>query len=280
MKKPLITLLVLTISVLLSAPALACPAIDQLPDFNCDGKIRIVVLGDSLVSGVGDTKNNNTGGYVLRTQNRFLNAQVDNFGVAGLNTVQLLLKIQRAFDGRGNVSLAAALVQADLVILDLGRNDRWFFGEPLQTSRRLKKSVDLIQRRVTTLAEYPPLIVTAVLMLPNRGSQGPWVKDLNQLILKSHSKEKPADLRFDLVSKRLLSDDQIHPTPAGYNALSIVLRDYLLKSFPKHATAMRIDQDDDLLYDIFERSKFGTDPQLRDTDGDGLIDGNDPTPAG
>jgi hypothetical protein len=55
---------------------------------------------------------------------------------------------------------------------------------------------------------------------------------------------------------------------------------YLLKEYAEYAAVLREDQDNDGLYDIFESSRFGTDPTLADTDGDGVKDGRDPTPAG
>jgi lysophospholipase L1-like esterase len=251
----------------------ACPTVAKLPDFNCDGEARIVVLGDSIVSGTGDTSNNNKGGYVLRTQRRFPGATISNLGVAGQRTQELILSINRAFEGRGDSSLAEALTKADMVVLDLGRNDRWLFGEPAATFRNLKRAATLIKRNVAKLVDYPPLVVTAVMMFPNRGSQGPWMKDLNAIILKSHTTANPANLRFDLVSKRLLSEDQIHPTPAGYQAIALVFQKYLTKEYPKFVAKLRADTDKDGLFDIYEMSKFNTDPTNPDTNGDGILDG-------
>jgi lysophospholipase L1-like esterase len=270
---------IIIISLLFILPVSACPKVAKLPDFNCDGEARIVVMGDSLVFGFGDTANDNKGGYVLRTQRRFPGATISNFGVLGLKTQDLLLDIERAFDGRGESSLANALVKADVVILDVGRNDRWLFGEPAATFRNLKRASALIKKLVTQVVDTPPLVITAVMMFPNRGSQGPWMKDLDALILRSHSAANPANLRFDLVSKRLLSQDQIHPTPKGYAALAAVLIKYLTNEYPKIVAKLRPDADMDGLYDIFEKSRFNTDSTLADTDGDGLVDGKDPEPT-
>ena len=269
-------LVLVTAWLLATTDAAACPKVGGLPDFNCDGEIQIVVIGDSLVSGFGDTANNNKGGYVLRTQNSLPRAAVKNFGVPGLNTVQLLLNLSKAFRGTSYMSLAAALVDADLVVLDIGRNDRWFFGLPLQTFRRIKRAESLIKREVTERTGYAPLVVTAVLMLPNRGGQAPWVVELNAFIERSNSEESPADLRFDEVSKRLLSSDQIHPTPLGYKALAAVFTTYIKKTYPAHVRVLRPDADGDGLYDSFEPSVFGTDPNDPDSDDDGLLDGEDP----
>jgi lysophospholipase L1-like esterase len=280
--KSLVSCLVLFLSanVVGLSVAAACPQVAGLTDYNCDGKAVVVVLGDSLVSGVGDATNDNQGGYVLRTQARFPDATVVNQGVPGLRTLTLLKNLRRAFANALTSKLAQDLLEADLVLLDLGRNDRWNFEPPAATLRNLKRLRQIIQSSVPRNGGVAPLVVTAVLMSPNRGSQSPWVKELDALILKSHAVEYPADLRFDLVSKRLLQPDNIHPTSKGYVAMAKVFIAYLLKEYAEYAAVLREDQDNDGLYDIFEASRFGTDPTLADTDGDGVKDGMDPTPAG
>lgn len=256
----------------------ACPAVGRLPDFNCDGKAHITVVGDSLVYGFGDTKNKNSGGYLLRTQAALTEATISNQGVLGLRTLPLIKKLQKAFKNEAS-TLRQDLVDSDVIVLDLGRNDRWLFGLPLATFRNLKRARAIIEKGVSDATGYSPLVVTAVLMYPNRGSQGPWVKELDDIILQSDSTKAPANLRFDQVSKRLLSDDNIHPTAKGYAALASVFVKYLLKEYPRLAKALRPDADDDGLYDIFEPSKYGTDPANPDSDGDGIKDGEDPSPA-
>lgn len=227
----------------------ACPTIDSLPDFNCDGKVAIVVIGDSLVAGIGDTQNGNKGGYVLRTQERFPQATVVGFGVPGLRTLTLLKMLRKAFAEANTSELAGSLIAADLVVLDLGRNDRWGFGLPATTLRNLNRARAVIESGVGKQSGAAPLVVTAVLMYPNRGSQGPWVKELNKLILRSHSTERPADLRFDLVSKRLLSADNIHPTSKGYAAISQVFVRYLRREYPRLVVSQHADHDKGGLYD-------------------------------
>jgi lysophospholipase L1-like esterase len=261
---------------LASVPASsACPQVGRLPDFNCDGEAHIVVIGDSLVYGYGDTTNDNHGGYVLRAQARLPEASVHNFGIQGLKTREMLTNAENAFKGTGDTALAEALVKADLVVLDVGRNDRWLFGLPSAAFRNLKRARSLINKRVTERTGNAPLVVVAVMMYPNRGAQGPWMKELDALILASDNSENPADLRFDLVSKRLLSSDQIHPTPKGYKALADVFVKYVLRRYPQHVKQLRVDADGDGLYDIFESSRFGTDPTKPDTDGDGILDGDE-----
>ncbi len=270
----------LLLPLILGSSALACPTVGRLADFNCDGKAVVVVIGDSLVFGVGDTKNNNQGGYVLRAQERLPLVDFVNQGVPGLRTLPMITRIRKAFDKGAESPLASKLLEADLVVLDVGRNDRWLFGLPEATLRNIKRARQMITSKVVEQGATAPLVVTSVLMYPNRGSQGPWVKELDELILQSDSDEYPADLRFDQVSKRLLSPDNVHPTSKGYTAMAEVFIKYLLDDYKEHATRLRTDADNDGLYDLFERSKFGTDPTNPDTDGDGIKDGQDETPVG
>lgn len=217
----------------------ACPLIGGLADYNCDGNAEVVVLGDSIVYGTKDKKNHGKGGYVLRAQSRFPEARITNLGVPGLGTRELLNNIQDSFEGASHAELASSLRTADLVVLDIGRNDFWTFRPPTPTARNLKRIAANIKEYLSAEGVSPPLVVTSVLLLPNRGSQGPWVKDLNKLILKSDSPTTPADLRFDLVSKTLLCNDRLHPTSDGYDAMAKVFVKYLLKSYPLHSAARR-----------------------------------------
>jgi lysophospholipase L1-like esterase len=255
--------------------AVACPEIEGIPDFNCDGDLQIVVIGDSFVSGFGDTANKNKGGYVLRAQRKLKKASFSNLGKPGFRTGELLELLDDAFKDDKAPELLATLRNADVVILDLGRNDRWLFGEPRTAFSNLAKAAQQIRSSVNKLEGVEPMVVTAVLMLPNRGSQGPWVKDLNSFILKSSTARRPADLRFDLVSKRLLNSDQIHPSSIGYDALSKTFLTYLKGSLARRMRALRLDTDSDGLPDTLESKKFLTDPNLADTDGDGVSDGDE-----
>jgi lysophospholipase L1-like esterase len=263
---------------LFSTAAHGCPKVSGLPDFNCDGSARVVVLGDSLVYGTGDKSNRGRGGYVLRAQNAFEGALVVNLGVPGLETQDLVANIKHSFSGRESSLIADELSLADLVVIDVGRNDFWNFKPLSASTRNLSRIKTSIESNLIERGGTSPLVVTAVLMLPNRGDQGPWVKELNLLIEKTNSSHFPADLRFDTVSKRLLGTDRLHPTSKGYGAIAAVLIKYLKSNYPLHARALREDGDNDGLYDLFEEERFGTDPTDADTDDDGIKDGSDPHP--
>lgn len=214
-----------------------CKSIYKIPDLNCDGDLQIVVIGDSFVYGIGDTKNRGRGGYVLRTQRRFSRAAIQNLGTPGLQSPKLLEDLQASFRGRAPLNYRQVLRSADIVIFDLGRNDRWLYGEASDTVKNLQAAAQLIRLDARKRKQIEPVIVIAPNMLPNRGSQGPWVSVLNKLILRTHTSRNPADLRFDLVSKRLIGDDQIHPTSLGYDELAKVFQRYLQRTLPPRIKA-------------------------------------------
>lgn len=271
--KNLIAVVVVAFGMMQSA--WACPEIEKIPDFNCDGMLQITFIGDSLVYGFGDTQNRNKGGYVLRVEKKLKKANVTNLGQLGMFANELQDYLETVFETDSKASQKAVLRASDIIVFDVGRNDRWFFGEPITTYNQLRQAASYLKTQTAKLDGTAPMIVTAVLMLPNRGSQGPWVKALNELILKSSSTKAPADLRFDLVSKRLLGSDQIHPTSLGYDALAKAFLDYVRGSLAKKMRTLRPDKDKDGLPDILEKERFGTSAKLADTDGDGKSDGRE-----
>jgi lysophospholipase L1-like esterase len=203
-----------------------CPKVRTIVDVNCDGQVVISVIGDSLVFGTGDSV---PGGYVSRSKKALRGIKLQNFGSPGEKARNLKPKISLAFRKGGK--LKQGLIISDYVILDLGRNDRWYFEDPINTFNDLKAARQFILRQVMRSSSFKPILIIATLMLPNRGSQGPWVSELNSHIRSAHSKSFLTDLRFDLVSKRLLSKDQIHPTPEGYSALSRTFVSYVKSKF-------------------------------------------------
>jgi lysophospholipase L1-like esterase len=211
-----------------------CTIAEGLPDLNCDGVVNVVALGDSFVTGFGDRKLRGNGGYIVRTQNRLSHVTLKAHGVRGLRTGALLKRVRSAFNGSDYQELATDLLAADLVTIDIGRNDRWLFAPPKKAYRNLKRIRTLIQDSIALEQSSYAVVTLAVLMLPNRGSQGPWVAELNEHIIRSHSNATPADLRFDKVSKRLLSADNLHPNSRGYKALSKVYTRYISRRYPRH----------------------------------------------
>ncbi len=228
----------------------ACPPIGRLPDFNCNGRLDIVVLGDSLVSGVGDK--DVKGGYVSRAEAQITEAQFYNFGVPGETAVRLARKLVGIFRTKQKGALATDLIRADIVFIDTGRNDHWLKESPRTTFRHLKRARTLITSGVRASTGHKPLIIQAVLMHPKRRGQTPWVMKLDNLLVSSNSLTSPANLRFDRVSTALLSSDNIHPTSAGYAQMSQVFVAYLLQYLPNYANKLRPDLNANGFYDEFE----------------------------
>jgi len=251
--------------------AYAWPYSYKLLDLNGDCKVVGVVVGDSFSAGVGD--NPQDGGFVMRAGRLLPKIELLRMGFQGLETLDLLQKIDKELNADSTTPFKRALERADFVVLDLGRNDRWNFGEPEASARNMWRIQKVLRRKISQLSGVPPVIVTSILMLPNRGSQGPWVAKFNEIVASHTSSRFPADLRFDLVSKRLIGSDQLHPAPEGHAALADVLVHYIRKALPFYLGSGFVDEDGDWLYDGIELEKWGTDADNFDTDGDGIGDG-------
>jgi lysophospholipase L1-like esterase len=249
----------------------AWPFSYKLLDLNGDCEVVGVVVGDSFSGGVGDTPDD--GGFVLRAARSLPRIELIRMGFPGLETLDLLEKIEKELKSNSVTPFKRALERADFVVLDLGRNDRWNFGEPEESARNMWRIQKALRKKIFQLNGVPPVIITSILMLPNRGSQGPWVAKFNQIVASHNSSRFPADLRFDLVSKRLIGSDQLHPSPEGHAALAVTLANYLRKTLPSYLNAALVDEDQDWLNDKIELDNWGTDPNIFDTDGNGVGDG-------
>jgi len=249
----------------------AWPYVYKLLDRNGDCEIVGVVVGDSFSAGVGDTIKD--GGFVKRAAGFLPRIELVRMGMQGLKTLDLLQKIQKEFKAESITPFKSALERADFIVLDVGRNDRWNYGEPGESARNIWRIQKMLRKKITQLNGVPPVIITSILMLPNRGSQGPWVASFNEIVASHNSERFPANLRFDLVSKRLIGSDQIHPLPEGHAALAQALVTYIRKELPESLSNEFTDEDGDDLYDNAELERWGTDSKSFDTNGDGVGDG-------
>ncbi len=227
--KTLLTILIASLPAISHAQEI-CDSKLQV-DVNCDGQQKIAVLGDSFVYGTGDANIKTLKGYIGRSQKALPKHKIAGYGVPGQQTSQLLENVKEALSPSNQSKLRDDLLEADVIFLDIGRNDRWI-GLPKTAYKNLQTIRTLLRSRITELTGKTPVVVLSVLMLPNRGSQGPWVKEFDAIILKGHSNKNPANLRFDLVSKRLIGADQIHPTARGYSEISKVFVNYVKKKLP------------------------------------------------
>lgn len=134
-------------------------------DWNCDGKQWITILGDSFVAGIGDTNLSNLNGYIGRSQKALPKIKIDGFGTAGQDTTQLLAKVRTALQSDESTGLLDSLMNSDIIILDIGRNDRWFFGAPSTALKNLGTIRKLIQSSLKEKTGIAPVVVLAVLRI-------------------------------------------------------------------------------------------------------------------
>ncbi|WKZ57247.1 MAG: GDSL-type esterase/lipase family protein [Bdellovibrionota bacterium] len=239
--------------------------IDNLTTVNCDRSMHIAVIGDSIVSGAGDTKYGNRGGYVRRLRDRFPNTRITNSGYYGIRTDELLRRITRGFSR--NNGLARSLRNADHILIDVGRNDYQTHRDPTLTARNIKRMNKIIKLRTDALVTIATLIPTT------RSEQLPFVVAVNSRLLRQRSHRFAVDLRFDQLSASLIDSGGIHPTSSGFDRMSEIAFDYLTDRGEERARIRAEDSDDDDLSNYCEQNVIGTDPHNADSDGDGLSDG-------
>lgn len=261
--------------VLFSARAHACPLIDGLVDYNCDGKHVISVTGDSVVFGVGDLANGNQGGYVLRMSRAFKSSEVLNFGYPGITTNHLLSYYKRLFAKSPNSEQAVKLGNSDIVIIDVGRNDYYNRNSSATTAQSIKRLTTYLSSEIQKRFGTSPLFVVAVLPPTRRELDLNFIRQVNMVMLKIRGQNFPAYLRFDTLSAALLAKDGLHPSSRGYDVLGNIVIKYIKGEAQTRSKKVRKDLDRDGIYDVFEKTDFNTSPDLADSDADGLKDGDE-----
>jgi lysophospholipase L1-like esterase len=279
MRLPYSALLFLVASVTIlgsGRPAFACPLIEGLIDFNCDGRHTITGTGDSIVFGVGDELHEGRGGYMQRLETLFPGSEVNNLGYPGIKTAQLLRFYKRLFKKRPDSAEALAVGNADILIIDVGRNDFFNRKSSRLTVATTQRLVSFLTTETKKLFGVSPLLVTTILTPSTRGFQKGFIEQVNMIALKLRSQKRlPAYLRFDLMSPTLVSEDGLHPSSAGFDLLGFLAEEYIRDEAQERSSALRRDQDGDGIFDLFEKLRYATSPQLADTDGDLLSDGQE-----
>ncbi len=255
-----------------AAEVSACPEIEGLVDYNCDGQVKVFIVGDSIVYGTGDTVYHK-GGYVRRVKKLFNNVKFNSMGIPGVRTYQLLRDVQGLRRQKNRV-LRESIQGSDIVIIDVGRNDFWDHLGAATT-------VNYIERIAKTLKQAlaqnhtQPYVVVATLLPTTRYYQVGFIKAVNQELLRRNSENFPVLLRYDNLPNWILNYDGLHPNGYGYDRIAGLLKRSLPHVVAKNMRALRPDEDVDGCYDRFELSKYTTDPTLFDTDGDGAGDGDE-----
>jgi lysophospholipase L1-like esterase len=263
-------IITLALAVLPAVQASACPTVDGLIDYNCDGEVRYVFIGDSVVFGRGDSRFGNKGGYVRRLRSRFPNVTMVNLGKPGFTTAQLFRWFKGQF-ARTSTSTHRSSVNADAIFIDVGRNDFFDDKSAPVTQKNIRRLVDYMRTNLGVELGVQPIITIATLLPTTRGAQQPFIDDVNKELLKRSSSTFPVRLRFDRFPSSIIDIGGVHPRSQGYDRIAITMRNYLEGALVTRSR--RTDGDSDGIYDRFESSRFSTSPSLVDTDGDGLADG-------
>lgn len=256
--------------------AIGCPLVGGLVDFNCDGKHKIVVIGDSVVRGIKDIRNKNNGGYVKRLQKKFPTSTFANFGFAGYSTERIYSTIKEILGKSGDPTLQAALGNSDLIIIDEGRNDYFEGFTPGMSVRNMKRLVSLLNQRLSRDRKSSgPLIEIATLIPTNRGYQRTFIETINEMLIKLQSEAIPVGFYFNSLPNTILSSDGLHPDSTGYSVIARFAANVIATDIQTISLSKRPDDDGDGIYDKFENSRYKTDPLKIDTDQDELTDGEE-----
>ncbi|MCB0333263.1 MAG: SGNH/GDSL hydrolase family protein, partial [Bdellovibrionales bacterium] len=247
----------------------ACPLIDGIVDFNCDGKIRIAFTGDSIVKGVGDEKGL---GYPGRLSKKISTLTFENIGVAGI-TARLLRRLFLKNLPKGNVTTQKS-TDLDYMLIEVGTNSYWDDEPASLTVRDIKRLKKTLEEKLAEMFTVAPLVIVSTLPPVRRDYQQPFIDSVNSLLLKK-KKSLRVKVRLDKLPLDIISDDNLHPDGKGYARITKLLKKKIYHAFPKTAATLRSDEDGDNLYDELELAKFGTDPTLADTDGDTISDGDE-----
>jgi lysophospholipase L1-like esterase len=232
--------------------AYCCPKVANLIDYNCDGKIKIAITGDSIVRGIGDEVNDNEGGYVLRLQDYFPEITIENIGVPGYTSLKLYKAFRkRLLDEEDNITKRKTF-GADIFIVDIGRNDYWQKESPRKTVQYIQKLIRFITREDRKKSGSTPLFFVATLIPTARKFQEPFVVTLNKLLLESSSIKFPVTPIFNRLSTKLLSDDGLHPNSAGYDKIAKVVAKFIILPVQRIMKLLRPDSNDNGVYDEFE----------------------------
>jgi len=184
-----------------------------LVDYNCDGKLKIAITGDSVVYGTGDSELGNRGGYPTRIRGLLPKGiKTVNLGFYSIRTVQLLGRFQSGIYDK-------ALKNADLVIIDLGRNDCLDGVPPNKTVRNLKRIVKYARTRESLNDQKPPFVLVGTqIPCPSRRV---CVGRINEAVIASGKKGGlPVFFRFDRYPESVISSDRIHPNSSGYQVIA------------------------------------------------------------
>lgn len=201
--------------------------------------VSILVLGDSLARGVGDTNGLGIGGRLAAELGKS-SAPADqpvNLGVNGGRTTDLI-------DQLGSANVRKLVADANTVIISIGGNDLRIFADraagaqaegarppqPMEAMSVMSDVLDRVAKIVTAVREANPRARIFLIGLYNPFSRGPAGRIFDGLIARWNGKlveQFAADANVtvvptaDLFSHRnRLSADAFHPNGDGYQLIA------------------------------------------------------------
>jgi lysophospholipase L1-like esterase len=217
----------------LGTPVGSAPEPAPTPAPKSESVFRVVALGDSLTRGAGDE---GKGGYPGRVaealRKRGLKVELDNLGVDGIETGDLLAK----------VSLTATkerLAHADLILISIAGNDLTHSVPALGSSNEADPALTALGGARRNLLEVLRLVRAANAHAPIRllGLYDPFVSDpegrrlSREVLLRYNTMLTEATFTiphallvptYDIFEERAdrLSPDRFHPGPSGYDEIA------------------------------------------------------------
>jgi lysophospholipase L1-like esterase len=185
----------------------------------------VLILGDSVAHGAGDE----TGGGIARALATLTHAHVENLGINGARTANVLHQLQRA-------DVRAAVKRAQLIVVSIGGND--LFGNQIERIRSLAApritSVFIamrVERVVARIRRENPSAQIVLLGLYNPYRQTNIGAFLDQQIARWDGRIIARFARWhslnvvriaDLIDTRAAISpiDRFHPSAAGYRAIA------------------------------------------------------------
>jgi len=209
------TLTSLTFALLVPAGVAACPLINGLVDYNCDGNLRYAIAGDSIVRGVGDGRN--LGGYPGRLDRRLEDVTVNNLGTPGITSLRLYRRFLRNID-RGR-PLTVRTQDLDLLIIQVGTNDFWLRRPANFTFRNIRRLKNFLEEHLTIRDGVSPYVVVSTIPPTRRSYQQPFINEVNQRLL-GNARNLNVFMRLHNLNTAILSEDSLHPNARGYNVMA------------------------------------------------------------
>lgn len=257
---------------LLATTGHACPLVLNNVDTNCDGELRVLFTGDSIVKGVGAETGQS---YPQKTENKVgsLLFKALNLGVPGSTGQRLKRAFIKHIDkGKKTTKFTTAV---DHIFIQLGTNAFFDNITPAQEAGKIKRLVKYLREALKLRNGTEPVIITATPPLTERGYQNGFILELAQQLLRT--KGINLLVRFDTIPvEQLAINDTLHPSGPGYKKMAArVTKALFSKKFRTRASKIYKDKDGDGIYDATEVGLFLTDPTVADSDGDGLSDGDE-----